>query len=111
MLKDNEEIQISGLKAIEVLRELEYMLISLNKIARHYYDGSEQSESKENYIAYAVETTKFIDENKITRRLAKARRIISESFNDELGADDMGDIERAMEGIDFWKASDKLKNN
>lgn len=105
MLKDNEEIHISGAEAIEVLRELEFMLISLNKIARHYYDGSELSDSKENYISYALETTKFIDDNKITRRLAKARRIISSSFNDELGADDMGDVERALVDIEFWKAS------
>ncbi|EJM00537.1 hypothetical protein PMI18_02945 [Pseudomonas sp. GM102] len=52
---------------------------------------------------YQRATTNFIDNEKITQKLAKVRRILSESFDNTLGKDDMDDIERHMKNIDFWK--------
>jgi hypothetical protein len=52
---------------------------------------------------YQRATTDFIDNEKITQKLAKVRRILSESFDNTLGKDDMDDIERHMKNIDFWK--------
>lgn len=53
-------------------------------------------------IHYNQETTNFIDKNEVTHRLASIRKIVSEKFNDELGEDDMDDIERALEKIEYW---------
>jgi len=103
MLKDNEKIILSGQEAIDALSEIEYILISLRDIARYYYTEPDGSISAEMRQEYCAETTRFIDENNITRRLAKVRGIISENFNDGLGEDDMDDIERAMEKIKYWE--------
>lgn len=59
--------------------------------------------SKEIFLSYFKETTEFIDNNNITHRLAKIRKIITEKFNDALGNDDMDDIEREMVKIKFWE--------
>jgi hypothetical protein len=52
---------------------------------------------------YYRATTNFIDDEKITQRLAKIRRILSERFDTTLGVDDMDDLERRMQNINFWK--------
>jgi len=103
MLKDNESIEIPGPEAIEALSEIEYILISLKKIASYYYERVDAPPTDTTPVEYALETTRFIDENEVTRRLAKTRKIISSKFNHELGDDDMGDIERACETIEYWE--------
>jgi hypothetical protein len=102
MLKDNEKIILSGTEAINILSEVEYMLISLRNIARHYYDNAGENVSDEMKLEYCSETTRFIDEKEITYRLAKIRAIVSEKFNNDIGDDDMDDIEREMEKIKYW---------
>ena len=53
--------------------------------------------------AYGKATTDFIDQQMVTARLAKIRRIITEKFDSSLGDDDMDDIERYLDGMEFWK--------
>lgn len=105
LLKDNEKIHLSGEEAIDILNEVEYMLISLRDIARHYYDNADGCISDQNRALYCEETTRFIDEGGVTERLAKIREKITGKFNLELGDDDMDDIERAMESLKYWKAT------
>lgn len=100
MLKSNEKIELSGIEALSLLREVEYLLISLRNIGTYYHDPSRVSENV--HAEYCVETTRFIDENSVTQRLAKIREVISMKFDNSLGDDDMGDIERAMENIKTW---------
>ncbi|NBB13120.1 hypothetical protein [Pseudomonas sp. SLFW] len=103
MLKKNEIIKLSGVEAISIIKEIEYLLISLNKIAEYHYNNEQLKPSENTALDYALETTRFIDQNKITRRLAKVRRIVSEKFDDELGSDDMDDIERELELLKYWE--------
>ena len=103
MLKENENIQIPGAEAIEALGEIEYVLISLKKIASYYYERTNAPPTEATSLEYALETTRFIDENEVTRRLAKVRKIISTRFNHELGDDDMSDVEREFETIKYWE--------
>jgi hypothetical protein len=95
MLEKNKKIVIPGESALEVLAEIEFILISLHKMGSYYSDKPTEE--------YQRATTEFIDNEKVTQKLAKIRRIISERFDTTLGADDMDDIERHMEGISFWK--------
>jgi hypothetical protein len=101
MLKANKKITLSGEELIEALKEIELILISLHKMGSYY--GEKFIESEDKYRAeYEIETTRFIDDWKVTRRLAKVRRILSEKFDDTLDEDDMDDLERAMDGIKYW---------
>ncbi|WP_323639795.1 hypothetical protein [Pectobacterium polonicum] len=101
MLKENEKITFYGSEIIEVIKEVNYILISLNKIGNHYYNEAEIS--NERMIEYKLETADFIDRNEICTKLANIRKILSEKFNDELGTDDMDDIERATEETIYWE--------
>jgi hypothetical protein len=100
----NNLITLTGQEAIEVLKEVELILISLHKIGS-YYMG-------ENIEEYQKETTRFIDEWQVTRKLAHIRKILSEKFDSTLGGDDMDDLERAMQDINYWTPTkDSRKTN
>lgn len=94
-LPANSIIQLSFEEAIEILGEIEAILISLHKIGSHYPEAGRD---------YERETTRYIDGWRVTRRLAHARRILSEKFDTTLGNDDMDDIERALEGCPYWSS-------
>lgn len=103
LLKENEVISLSGEEAVKILTDVECILISLRDIARHYYDNVDGEITSEHRASYCEETTKFIDENEITKKLANIRRVISEKFNPEPGDDEMDDIERELVKIHYWK--------
>lgn len=52
---------------------------------------------------YQRATTDFIDNEKIIQKLAKARRILSENFDNTRSEDELDDIERHVKNIKFWK--------
>jgi hypothetical protein len=91
MMKKNEKIILSGEEAISVLKEINLILISLHKIGS-YYIGKEK-------VEYERETNRFIDDWKVTQRLAEVRKILTEKFDLTLGEDDM---ERALDSIKYW---------
>ncbi|AUF99672.1 hypothetical protein CXQ81_03390 [Pseudomonas sp. 09C 129] len=95
MLENNKKIVLSGEAVLEALAEIEFILISLHKMGSYYSDKKTEE--------YQRATTEFIDNEKVTQKLAKVRRILSENFDTSLGEDDMDDIERYMENIEFWK--------
>lgn len=94
---------MSGEEAVKILTDVEYILISLRDIARHYYDNVDGEITSEDRASYCEETAKFIDENEITKKLANIRRVISENFNLEPSDDEMDDIERELVKIHYWK--------
>jgi hypothetical protein len=95
MLEKNKQIVLNGKDALEVLADIEFILISLHKMGSYYADKPVED--------YRKATTDFIDNEKVTQRLAKVRKIISKNFDSTLGDDDMDDIERHLEKIKFWK--------
>ncbi|HDR9484074.1 TPA: hypothetical protein QDC20_003496 [Burkholderia aenigmatica] len=101
MKKDNETIELSGEEALRVLAEIEYILISLRNIGRYYHAGPAAAAGPD--PDYAQETNRFIDEGRVTRRLAEVRKIITAKFDRSLGVDDMDDVERAMEHVKVWE--------
>ncbi|WP_439878327.1 hypothetical protein [Pseudomonas prosekii] len=95
MLDTNKKIVIPGDSLLEALAEIEFILISLHKMGSFYNDKPTED--------YQRATTEFIDNEKVTQKLSKVRRILSENFDNSLGPDEMDDIERRMESIEFWK--------
>lgn len=80
---------------INILKEIEYILISLHQQGS-YFSGKDVS-------LYEKETTQFIDNSEVCTRLSAIRRVLSEKFDDTLGEDEMDDIERACEDIPYWE--------
>jgi hypothetical protein len=102
MLNHNKQIVVSGDSVLEILKDVEFIMISLKNIARHYYDNVENEEDIDP-VAYALETTKFIDENHIVHRLAKMRSILSERFDRELNDEELAEVELMMESLVVWR--------
>jgi len=89
-------IKIDRDKLLSVLVDIEYMLISLRKKGSFYGESL-----PEKYGEYCAETTAFIDDHEITRKLARMRTILSAGF-ETVGEDGLSDIERALEGLECW---------
>lgn len=70
MLEKNKEIILVGEEALEALKEIEFILISLHKIGSFYADKPGAVEE------YRRTTTDFIDNCEVTKRLARVRTII-----------------------------------
>ncbi|WP_426135259.1 hypothetical protein [Pseudomonas sp. PWP3-1b2] len=102
MLKQNEKILIPGEEALDVLKEIEFILISLHKMGSYYAEKPGALEE------YRRVTTDFIDNCAVTQRLAKVRKIISQHFDESLGDDDMDDIERYVSDLKTWKPDQPL---
>ncbi|KRP43963.1 hypothetical protein SAMN04490190_2246 [Pseudomonas libanensis] len=105
MLEKNKEIILAGEEALEALKEIEFILISLHKIGSFYTDKPGAVEE------YRRITTDFIDNCEITKRLARVRTIISHHFDDSIGDDDMDDMERHLLGLKFWKPAPTEKTH
>ena len=102
MLKQNEKIILPGDEALDALKEIEFILISLHKMGSYYAEKPGALEE------YRRATTDFIDDCAVTQRLAKVRGIISQHFDDSLGDDDMDDIERYVSDLKLWKPDQPL---
>ena len=101
----NRRIVLSGEDALRILREIEFLLMSLNHIGRHYYpDGDDDGADAQRRAQYCAETTRFIDEEQATTRLALMRRLLSAPFDTALGDDGMDDLERAVAALPLWHA-------
>lgn len=94
----NKSITYSGEDMINVIREIDYILVSLHDMGSWYADKMPAKIQE-----YEHETTAFIDEERVCDRLAAIRRTLSEGFDHSLGADDMDDIERACADTVYWQ--------
>ena len=97
-----ENIVLTKKEAIDVLKQIEFILISLHKIGSAYAKPIADQLTNDEYASYCKSTTEFIDNSDIMGKLSFIRSIISDKFNGELGNDDMDDIERAMQDIVYW---------
>jgi len=82
-------------KIIAVLRSLEELVVSLDRIGSASY-GMTKAE-------HDAALADFIQRHKIFRKAAQARRILSEPFPTTLGADHMDELEREMQDVPYWK--------
>ncbi|RAU45794.1 MULTISPECIES: hypothetical protein [unclassified Pseudomonas] len=103
MKKQNEVVSYKGEVVIQALCEIEYILISLGDMGSYYYLHPDRPPTPETDLEYALETTRFIDENGICDRLNKVRSILCEPFDHGVGDDDMDDIERVVDKLKFWR--------
>ena len=88
MMEKNKEIMLTGNEALEILKEINLILVSLHDMGSYYMD--------KDTIEYEKETTRFVDEWKVTSRLAKIRAVLSEKLDNTIGDDDMDDLERVI---------------
>lgn len=93
-MAENDKLIYDKRDILSVLRKINFMLLSLHKIGSCYNDIDLQT--------YEHWTTEFIDNNRITALLADVREVLSSQFSNALGEDDMSELERTMEGLEYW---------
>lgn len=95
MRRPKKQVAYPREQIIEVLRTLEELVVSLDRIGSASHDMT-----TEDYHAALAE---FIRRHKIASKAAQARRILSEPFPTTLGPDDMDELEREMQDVPYWK--------
>ncbi|MCA5005235.1 DUF4303 domain-containing protein [Sphingobacterium bovistauri] len=95
-MKKTKKITISGDEGIEIIKKLDQMVVSFDKIKSHF--GLNPDTEKENETI-----ANFVIENQVAIQLAYIRGLLSSKFDLEVGADDMDEIERACQHNNYWK--------
>ena len=66
--EDNEKITYDGMQVALILKELDFILVSLHKIGSYYAEDISTKREQ-----YEKETTQFMDNSLVNPRLAKIR--------------------------------------
>jgi hypothetical protein len=98
---ENRRIEIAGEDAIQVFRAVELLLISLHRIGSYYAVPVHMEMTETERRNYEQETTRFIDEWKVTRHFARARTLLADCFDLTMGEDDMDDLEREAQSVNY----------
>ncbi|WP_299490943.1 hypothetical protein [uncultured Shewanella sp.] len=93
---NNPNVTYSKDDIFGVLKTINLLVVSLNSIAMESVDNPK--------INLANEILTFLQENNMLDRLSSIREVLSEAFDTTLGDDDMDELERAMEDIEYWSA-------
>jgi hypothetical protein len=101
MRAKNKQITLTSGAALQILTDIEFILISLKNIARHYYDNVDNAEDIDP-MAYALETTRFIDKNDVVYKLAEMRKLVSESYDNQLDPDELEALEEMIDTMNVW---------
>jgi hypothetical protein len=92
----DEEVKINRKTLINVIRNLSTIVCSLDRI------GSLVGEKDYNIDELTI---KFLYDWQVFKRLSESRALLSEPFSNELGEDDMDELERACEDVPIWSLS------
>ena len=88
-----EKVCYNRQSMISSLRDLEEIVLSLDRIGSH---SNCAEEAKENLHAFAIEWN-------LLEKLSQLRLFLSDEFSPELGEDDMCELERAMLNLKLWQ--------
>ncbi|MBA3784860.1 MAG: hypothetical protein H0X15_04865 [Acidobacteria bacterium] len=91
----DEKVSYRRKDIIKILADLNVMVVSLDRIGSYY----SECKSIEEYHALS---SNFLDEWKILPKLANARKILDSAFSYELGDDDMDELEREFQDLQYW---------
>jgi hypothetical protein len=94
-----EQIAYPRSQIINVLRTLDELVVSLDRI------GSSSSDMTE--LEQNAAIANFIRNHDVFRKVAQARQILSEPFPTALGPDGMEDLEREMQDVRYWNWNDR----
>ena len=95
--EDNEKITYDGMQVALILKELDFLVVSFDKIGSYYAE-----EIRTNREQYEKEIMQFMDNSWVGPRLANIRAILTQKFNLQEGEDELDDIERICEQIPYW---------
>ena len=95
--EDNEKVTYDGMQVALILKELDFLVVSFDKIGSYYAENI-----RTNREQYEKEIMQFMDNSWVGPRLANIRAILTQKFNLQEGEDELDDIERICEQIPYW---------
>jgi hypothetical protein len=99
-MKKDDFVQISRADLIAVLRDLNTIVVSMDRIGSCAEEvGLEQNNRL---------LLDFFDQWDVWQKLSEARSKLSEPFSYELGEDNMDELERELEDTPYWSFSNRL---
>jgi len=99
-MKKDDFVQISRADLIAVLRDLNTIVVSMDRIGSCAEDvGREQHDRL---------LLDFFDQWDVWKKLSEARSMLSEPFSYELGKDNMDELERELQDTPYWSFSNRL---
>jgi len=92
---NEEKVCYEKEQIIQVIRDLNVLVVSTDRIgsAEHNYESVSE---------YNADFLRFFDEFGFFKKLAAARRILEESFSEEVGDDGLDELERNMQDLKYW---------
>ena len=105
---EDETVTYKRRDIINILRDLEMIVVSLDRI------GSAEAEllemGKPEHEVNSI-LSDWFDDWDVFRKLALARRILDEAFSRELGDDDMDELEREFQDLQYWSRPNVNRDN
>ena len=92
---------------INILRDLNMIVVSLDRIGSEYSEHSRRKSDEELNALLAD----FIFEWNVPEKIANARKVLDEAFSRELGDDDMDELEREFQDLQYWSLNNPSPNN
>ena len=96
----NETVSFSKSDVVKIIQDLSTIVVSLDRI------GSTCDEF--GCAEYERMLIDFVENWRVSARLARARSVLSEPFSTELGPDDMDELERATQNIPYWSINNRV---
>jgi hypothetical protein len=90
----SEIVRIEKEKLIYILKVIDEIIGSLDRISRKYRDDKS---------ALAEKILQYLQERKVAVSLADARKTIISYFSNEIESDDMDEVERILKNQEYWK--------
>lgn len=87
-------VKFSKSELIEVLRDLDMIVVSLERIRSNYADGDADT--------YNRVMNEFMRQWDVARRLSKARSTLSQHFSRQRDEYDMDELGREMVDVSYW---------
>jgi len=96
-----EFVQFDKDEISRILSDLDEIVVSLDRIGSHW--GFRTSDQEH----FEIES-RFLSDWDVFRKLARARSILEEPFSREKGADGMDELERLLDGSNYWEFATAL---
>lgn len=93
-----EKVQYDKRQIVQVLRDLNQIVVSLDRIGFEYADLPDRRSDEELNAILAA----FIFEWKVFEKLASARMVLDSAFSCESGKDEMDELEREFQDVEYW---------
>lgn len=87
-------VKFSKSELIEVLRDLDMIVVSLQRIQSNYAQGDRAT--------YDSVMNEFMQQWDVTRRLNKIRNTLSQHFSNQRDEYDMDELTREMVDVSYW---------